>query len=237
MRACLDDYVCLVTGASRGIGRGIAIGLGERGATVYITGRTLKSAEVGEAARSLEATAAEINSRGGKAIPVLVDHSDEGQVAALFQRIQREQRGRLDVLVNNVYSAVPFLFKSLKKPFYECEDLSPGEAWDLVNNVGLRNHYVCATLATKMMLNYQAGLIVNVSSIGGKIYAFSTLYGVGECIHNISSNATSQRLLYLRSCTHESTDEAIYQSDCGIVSLTLVSSNPGILRMNHQLPR
>lgn len=181
------DYVCLVTGASRGIGRGIALGLADLGATVYITGRTMKPIGTGVGG-SLEETAAEINARGGKAIPVAVDHSDEKQVTELFSQIRREQQGRLDVVVNNVYSAVSFLLSHAGKMYYEIDDTPPGKVWDTINNVGLRNHYICSTLATKMMIEYQKstemsgkpGLIVNVSSVGGKCYLFNTAYGVGK---------------------------------------------------------
>ncbi|KAF6773670.1 hypothetical protein AHF37_07349 [Paragonimus kellicotti] len=168
-----QDYVCVVTGATRGIGRGIALGLGELGATVYITGRTDKPTD-SKVGGSLEETAAEIKIRGGKAIPVVVDHADEKQVTSLFEQVRREQRGRLDVLVNNVYAAVPFL----------CAN----DVWDVVNNVGLRNHYICSTLATRIMLDYRKqtegvnhpGLIVNVSSIGARRYLFNTAYGAGK---------------------------------------------------------
>ncbi|GAA39106.1 dehydrogenase/reductase SDR family member 1 [Clonorchis sinensis] len=182
----LENVVCLVTGASRGIGRGIALGLGAEGAIVYITGRTLKP-KGDEIGGSLEETAAEINSRGGKAIPVVVDHSDEKQVTELFSRIRREQRGRLDVLVNNAYSAVSFLKQSSGKAYYEVDAYSPGEAWDEVNNVGLRNHYICSTLATKMMIDYKKqepsarpGLIINISSFGACRYLFNVAYGCGK---------------------------------------------------------
>ncbi|KAF7233055.1 hypothetical protein EG68_11317 [Paragonimus skrjabini miyazakii] len=180
-----QDYVCVVTGATRGIGRGIALGLGELGAIVYITGRTAKptGSKVGG---SLEETAAEINFRGGKAIPVVVDHADEKQVTSLFEQVRREQRGRLDVLVNNVYAAVPFLGANDGKAYYEIDSCTPGEAWDIVNNAGLRNHYICSTLATRLMLKCRKqtegltnpGLIVNVSSIGARRYLFNACYGI-----------------------------------------------------------
>ncbi|KAA3680615.1 dehydrogenase/reductase SDR family member 1 [Paragonimus westermani] len=182
-----EDYVCVVTGATRGIGRGIALGLGKLEAIVYITGRTAKptGSKVGG---SLEETAAEINSRGGKAIPVVVDHSDENQVTKLFEQVRREQHGRLDVLVNNVYAAVPFLCDNADKAYYEIDSCTPGEAWDVVNNVGLRNHYICSSLATRLMLDYRKqtegvdypGLIVNVSSIGGRRYLINACYGIGK---------------------------------------------------------
>nr|VZI11487.1 unnamed protein product [Spirometra erinaceieuropaei] len=158
----LKGYVCLVTGASRGVGRGIALALGECGATVYITGRTLKpkgDVKEGDVGGSLEETAAEVTSRGGVAIPVVVDHSDDAQVADLFSRIHRDQSGRLDLLVNNAYAAVGYTSAHLGMGYWELKaGDSAATAWDIVNRVGLRNHYICATLATRMMLEYRGEL-------------------------------------------------------------------------------
>jgi len=70
----------------------------------------------------------------------------DDEVKALFERIKQEQNGKLDVLVNNAYAAVAFLMKDEGKPFYETD---PVYCWDLVNNVGLRNHYLCATYAAR----------------------------------------------------------------------------------------
>ncbi|CAL8073435.1 unnamed protein product [Calicophoron daubneyi] len=197
----LQGYVCLVTGASRGIGKGIALGLGECGATVYITGRTLKTSEAKEVGGSLEETAAAIVASGGKAIPLAIDHSDENQVIELFNQIRREQHGRLDLLVNNAYTAVPFLFANAGKSYYEINDRSPGEVWDHVNNVGLRNHYICSVLATRMMLDFQdenrylrPGLIINVSSFGGKRYMFNTAYGMGKAAVDRMTNDMAYEL-------------------------------------------
>ena len=99
----LAGKVALVTGASRGIGKGIALGLGEAGATVYVTGRTI---EEGKAAVQLpgtiQQTAAEVTQLGGQAIAIRCDHRNDDEVEALFQRIRIEQN-RLDILVNNVW--------------------------------------------------------------------------------------------------------------------------------------
>src|SRR5688572_30538586 len=97
----LSGAVAVVTGASRGIGKGIALALAQQGATVYVTGRTVTPGTcplpgtVGE-------TAAECDRRGGTGIAVQVDHADDAQVAALFERV-RSERGRLDILVNNAF--------------------------------------------------------------------------------------------------------------------------------------
>lgn len=175
-KSSLTDSICLVTGASRGIGRGIALQLGEAGATVYITGRTLKPRGDGAVGGSLEETAAEIERRGGKCHPVVCDHSDESSITALFERIKEEQGGRLDLLVNNAYSAVGKIMSNLKVPFWE----QGVDMWDAVNNVGLRNNYICAVYASQMMVSRGSGLIVNISSAGGMRYIFNVAYGVGK---------------------------------------------------------
>src|SRR5512135_1893555 len=111
----LSGKVAVVTGASRGIGKGIAYALAEQGATVYVTGRTVVPGSyslpgtVGE-------TAEECNRRGGKGVPVQVDHADDEQVASLFERVKKDE-GRLDILVNNAFSLPEDLTEA--KPFWE----------------------------------------------------------------------------------------------------------------------
>merc|ERR1712020_539667 len=155
LNMALTGRICLVTGASKGVGRGIAVQLGEAGATVYITGRSVDK---------LKECAAEIQKRGGKAIPVSVDHSDDGQVEKLFERIKAENSGRLDVLVNNAYAGVSMIQQNSGKKFYLAD---PAEQWDAINGVGLRNHFLCTVFASRMMVEKKNGLIVNVSSPGG----------------------------------------------------------------------
>lgn len=173
----LKGKVCLVTGATRGIGHGIALQLGEAGATVYITGRTLTLPPGEESVGScLTDTAKEIESRGGKCIPVQCDHSKDEDVENLFQRLKSEQSGQLDLLVNNAYSAVTAIMKNIGVPYWE----QPMNMWDTVNNVGLRNHYLCAVHAARLMVPRKQGLIVNISSVGGLRYLFNVPYGIGK---------------------------------------------------------
>jgi len=157
-----------VTGAARGIGRGIALQLGQAGATVYITGRTQTN---------LSDCAQEIKERGGHPIPVVMDHGVDSDVEKLFERINSEQSGRLDLLVNNAYAGVNTIFTNMGKKFWETE---PVNTWDMINGVGLRGHYICTTLASRMMVPRKSGLIVNVSSSGGLKYLFNVAYGVGK---------------------------------------------------------
>ncbi|XP_030053510.1 dehydrogenase/reductase SDR family member 1 [Microcaecilia unicolor] len=167
MAAPLYGQVCLVTGASRGIGKGIALQLSEAGATVYITGRRKET---------LDQTAQEVQSRGGKCIPVVCDSTKDEDIKLLFDRVRREQKGRLDILVNNAFAAVQTIIKNQKKPFWEC----PPSYWDDVNNTGLRGHYICSVYAAQMMVPAQRGLIVVISSFGGLMYISNVPYGVGK---------------------------------------------------------
>ena len=96
--------MCVVTGASRGIGKGISLALGAEGATVYVSGRTADPG-MQSLPGTVRETAEEVCRRGGKGVAVVVDHGDDGQVAALFDQIYREQ-GMLDILVNNAF-AIP----------------------------------------------------------------------------------------------------------------------------------
>ncbi|MEH2035885.1 SDR family NAD(P)-dependent oxidoreductase [Nostoc sp.] len=171
----LEGKVALVTGATRGIGRGIAIGLGEAGATVYITGRSLNPSSDGVSG-SLSETKSAIEQVGGVCIPVQVDHSDDEQVRLLFDRIQDEQNGQLDLLVNNVYSGVQALKDAHGQPFWDSEPT----LWDASNNVGLRSHYIASVFAARMMTKRNSGLICTISSWGSMFYLFNTVYGVGK---------------------------------------------------------
>jgi NAD(P)-dependent dehydrogenase (short-subunit alcohol dehydrogenase family) len=172
----LEGKVTLVTGATRGIGRGIAIGLGEAGATVYITGRRFNNSSSDAVFGSLRETQLAIEEVGGVCIPVQVDHSDDQQVRLLFDRIQDKQNGQLDLLVNNAYSGVQALRDASGQPFWDCEP----SLWDASNNVGLRSHYVASVFAARMMSKHNSGLICTISSWGGMSYLFNTAYGVGK---------------------------------------------------------
>jgi NAD(P)-dependent dehydrogenase (short-subunit alcohol dehydrogenase family) len=164
----LSGKVAVVTGASRGIGKGIALTLAEQGATVYVTGRTVTAGSyplpgtVGE-------TAAEATHRGGKGIAVQVDHADDEQVAALFERVKREQ-GRLDILVNNAI-AIP---AELTQPgmFWE----KPLSNWEMFD-VGLRSNFVAAHHAAKIMVPQRSGLIVALSGYVGVTYTYNVIFG------------------------------------------------------------
>ncbi|XP_029971674.1 dehydrogenase/reductase SDR family member 1-like [Salarias fasciatus] len=163
----LSGWVCLVTGASRGIGRGIALQLSEAGATVYITGRQQKT---------LRQTAEEVKERGGYCVPVICDSTKDEEIEELFEQIRREQNGRLDLLVNNAYAGVQDIFNNVGKKFWETDP----SIWDSINNTGLRGHYFFSVYASRMMVAQGRGLIVTISSFGGLQYLFNVPYGVGK---------------------------------------------------------
>jgi len=170
----LEGKVALVTGATRGVGKGIAMGLGESGATVYITGRSLESSG-NELSGSLAETQVAIEEAGGRCIPVQVDHGDDQQVKMLFDRIKAEQ-GRLDLLVNNVFSGVRAIRDAYGEPFWKSEP----DVWDAINNVGLRSHYIASIYAARLMSTQDQGIICTISSWGGLSYIFGAAYGAGK---------------------------------------------------------
>lgn len=165
------NRVVVVTGASRGAGRGIALALGATGATVYVTGRTRREGEA-PLPGTVQATADAVSAAGGRGIAVYCDHADDGQVEALFQQV-REEQGRLDILVNNatvVHDALTAV-----GPFWD----KPLALVDILD-VGLRSHYTASWFAAPLLLANGEGLIVNTSSFGGRIYMHGPAYGAGK---------------------------------------------------------
>jgi NAD(P)-dependent dehydrogenase (short-subunit alcohol dehydrogenase family) len=168
MKQNLSGVIAVVTGASRGAGKGIALALGAEGATVYVTGRSQKEGDA-PLPGTVFATAEAITRAGGRGIAVACDHADDNQVEALFARIARES-GRIDILVNNA----TFLHDQLieKGPFWE-------KSLDLVDilDVGLRSGYVASWHAAPLMAKNKNGLIAFTSSFGASCYMHGPGYG------------------------------------------------------------
>jgi NAD(P)-dependent dehydrogenase (short-subunit alcohol dehydrogenase family) len=153
-----EPLVAVVTGASRGAGRGIAEALGAQGWRVYLTGRTVGPEAAGA-----------VTAAGGEGIAVPVDHSDDAAVAALFERV-RAQNGRLHLLVNNAAAISDQLVDPA--PFWE----KPLRLADVLD-VGLRSAYVASWYAAPLLLAADRGLIAFTSSPGSVCYMHGPAYG------------------------------------------------------------
>ncbi len=169
VNALMKGRTAVVTGASRGIGRGTAVALGELGATVYVTGRTTGSGEL-----TIDTTAKMVDDAGGHGIAVRVDHGVDADIAALFEQA-REESGSLNLLVNNVYK-IPDP-PAWAGGFWD----HPASIWDDQVGIGLRAHYVASWHAAPLLFDAgPGGAIINVSSPGGQSYHFSSSYGAGK---------------------------------------------------------
>ena len=167
----VQERTVLVTGASRGAGRGIAVALAQAGTTVYVTGRTVQAGQA-DLPGTIGETVAAINAAGGHGVAVQCDHSDDEQVRDLFAQIKSEA-GSLDIVVNNA-TALPDGLTD-KGPFWE----KPLALSSLLE-VGLRSHYIAAYHAAPLLLLGNNPLLVNTSSFGGRIYMHGPAYGAGK---------------------------------------------------------
>jgi NAD(P)-dependent dehydrogenase (short-subunit alcohol dehydrogenase family) len=180
----LSGMVAVVTGASRGAGRGIAVVLGELGATVYVTGRSVRDGPSGPGREgTIEDTAEAVSRRGGVGIPARCDHTSSRDVERLFERVHREQ-GRLALLVNNAWggyerhgeSDTPFF----DAPFWE----QPLWRWDGMFTAGVRAHYLSARLAMPLLLEHRDDerprLIVSTIAWAYGAYLGNVLYDTAK---------------------------------------------------------
>ncbi|MBL6691388.1 MAG: SDR family NAD(P)-dependent oxidoreductase [Pseudomonadales bacterium] len=164
----LKGQIAVVTGSSRGIGKGIAIALGEKGCTVYSTGRS-----TGDGDRTIDTTARLVTEAGGEGRAIQCDHGNDDDIEALFRQIG-EEAGRIDILVNNVY-------KIPNPPAWGGGYWDhPIQVWDDQVGIGLRAHYVASWHAAQWMFKSDYARMMNVSSPGGQSYHFSSSYGAGK---------------------------------------------------------
>jgi NAD(P)-dependent dehydrogenase (short-subunit alcohol dehydrogenase family) len=180
----LQDFVALVTGASRGAGRAIAAELGAAGATVYVTGRSVAGGPTTDnVPGTIDDTAREVAERGGRGIAIRCDHTIDAEVESLFARI-RGDHGRLDLLVNNVWGGyedsacrplprVPFWEQSLHQ-------------WDGMFNAGVRAHLTASRLAVPLMLPHGRGLVVSTTA------RLDTLPYLKNIFYELSKNAVAR---------------------------------------------
>jgi NAD(P)-dependent dehydrogenase (short-subunit alcohol dehydrogenase family) len=172
----LDGAVAVVTGASRGVGKGIALALGDAGATVYVTGRS-----------TVDETAAEVTARGGRGIAARTDQADDGQVKALFERVQAES-GRVDLVVANAWGGYEghdhHVFGA---PFWE----QPLSRWESMFDAGLRMQFTTARFAAPLMLEQQRGLLVLTGGWD------DLRYYLGNALYDVSKAGTSRLVAVL----------------------------------------
>jgi NAD(P)-dependent dehydrogenase (short-subunit alcohol dehydrogenase family) len=160
--------IAVVTGASRGAGQGIAIGLGRHGCTVYVTGRSQKAGDASMPGTIYE-TAEAVTAAGGRGIAVRVDHAEDAQVKSLFEQVQSEH-GRVDILVNNAAA----IYDELTTPGHFWE--KPLKLSDVID-VGLRSSYVASYYAAPMMIAQRQGLVLFTSGSGAVHYVYGAAYG------------------------------------------------------------
>ena len=158
----LAGRVALVTGASRGVGRGIAVALADAGATVYATGRSVVGAALAPTI-----------------VRVACDHTDDQQVADLFSRVQSDS-GRLDLLVNSAWGGYERMVEdgrfTWNAPFWD----QPLWRWDAMMDAGVRAAYLASQHAARMMVPAGRGLIVNISSWAAQKHIGNVLYGLAK---------------------------------------------------------
>ncbi|MDJ0824181.1 MAG: SDR family NAD(P)-dependent oxidoreductase [Rhodobacter sp.] len=167
----LTGKVALVTGGTRSVGKGIALGLGEAGATVYVTGRTITDRGVRH-----------ITEAGGQGVAVVCDHGDDTAVSAVFDRIV-SQSGRLDILVNNAWGGYVRLRNRSANKGFRWKDpfwTQPLDLWNEMHQVSVRSSYVAANCAAPIMVAQGSGLIVNVSFYAARKYYGNVAYGAAK---------------------------------------------------------
>lgn len=201
----LHGKIALVTGGSRGAGRGIAIELGKAGATVYVTGRSAKGRTTRQFPGSVDETVEEIRALGGTAYACLCDHTKDEETEAVIRRI-REEQGRLDVLANNVWGGHDLTASPQVQPFWEL----PLQSWDSMFHGGIRAQIAVNHFAIPLMRESKSGLIVHTTFYSDNKYV-STFY------YDLAKNAINRMAFGL---AHELQDDGI----------AVVAVSPGWMR-------
>lgn len=173
----LKQQVALVTGASRGVGRGVALGLANAGATVFATGRTIEQADLGSEIRTLAC-----------------DHTDDEAVAEVFRHIDNVA-GRLNILVNVAWGGYERMVEDGRftwaAPFWE----QPAWRWEAMVTSGVRAAFVASQLAARRMVPARSGLIVHISSWAARKYGGNVQYGVAKAATDKMASDMAHELL------------------------------------------
>jgi NAD(P)-dependent dehydrogenase (short-subunit alcohol dehydrogenase family) len=171
----LNGKVALVTGGSRGAGRGIAVELGKAGATVYVTGRSTKGSSTNNWPGTIDDTVAQIEEAGGKGIAVRCDHTIDLETEALIKQIRSEQ-GKLDILVNNVWGGHDLWQNPKPQPFWEFSI----NHWDTMFTAGVRAQLATNYFAIPLLREQKQGLIVHTTFWDEYKYAGTFYYDLAK---------------------------------------------------------
>ena len=187
----LAGKVAVVTGASRGAGRGIAVTLGGAGATVYVTGRSIRGqATVENLPGTIEETAEIVTVRGGAGIAVRCDHTIDSDVEDLFRRVKHEQ-GHIDLLVNNAWGGYEhYEPRKFSAPFYE----QPLRQWDGMFTAGVRAALIASRFAVPLMLPRRQGLIVNITAWDRDKFLVNLFYDLAKSAINRMTHGIAREL-------------------------------------------
>lgn len=186
----LRGKVAVVAGATRGAGRGIAVSLGQAGTTVYVTGRSVRGKPAtGNRPETIEETAEMVSAGGGTGIPVQVDHTDEQQVKALFERVAAEQNGQLDLLVNDVWGGDALT--TWDAPFWE-HSLENGL---LMQRRAVHSHIITSHYGVPLMVARRQGLVIEITDGTGYDYRGNLYYSLAKisAIHLAEAMAADLR--------------------------------------------
>lgn len=218
--------IAVVTGASRGAGRGIALALGEQGATVYCVGRSRRDgpAPPDGAPGSIDATADEVSRRGGHGIAAPADCTDDAQVAAVFAQVEREH-GAPDVLANAVWGGHDAFrthdewMAAMGRPFWE----GAGRMWSVTMDAGPRAYLLASAHAARLMAPRKRGLIAGITDFvfGDPSDASKTGYHAGYMKGMLFPDVAHQCINRLMFCLSEELKAA------GVAVVTLM---PGFMR-------
>ena len=191
----MGSGVALVTGASRGVGRGIAVALGAAGWTVWVTGRSTAPERTSHLPGTVEETAEAVTAAGGTGVAAPCDHRDDDAVRAVVARLE-SAHGRLDLLVNTVWAGYERLnagaWEEWNAPFWD----QPLELWDAMFASGVRAHYVTTALAAGLLRRRRGSLVVTVSMhVGARHEAqYGVAYSVAKAADDRLALAVSTAL-------------------------------------------